>query len=55
LEVNIPAVMEKLEAVVMELVDCAYPLLTECVATSDISVAFHAADVVIFLGAMPRK
>jgi len=39
----------------MELVDCAFPLLTECVCTSEMSVAFDLADVVIFLGAMPRK
>jgi len=39
----------------MELTDCAFPLLTDCVCTSEMSVAFDKADVVIFLGAMPRK
>ncbi|MGI8938175.1 MAG: malate dehydrogenase [Iamia sp.] len=44
-----------LEGVAMELDDCAFPLLTETVRTDDAEVAFGDADIVFFVGAMPRK
>ena len=39
----------------MELDDCAFPLLTEVVCTDDANTAFGDADVVLLVGAMPRK
>jgi len=54
-DLNIPAVLSKLEGVAMELTDCAYPLLADIVVTGDLKVGFKDADVVVFLGAFPRK
>eukprot|EP01124_Arcella_intermedia_P014127 TRINITY_DN2051_c0_g1_i1.p1 TRINITY_DN2051_c0_g1~~TRINITY_DN2051_c0_g1_i1.p1 ORF type:complete len:261 (+),score=51.35 TRINITY_DN2051_c0_g1_i1:56-838(+) len=50
-EVALPA----LNAMVMELVDGAYPLLKGIVPTTDPEVAFKDADYVLFVGAFPRK
>ncbi|HEX7135731.1 MAG TPA: malate dehydrogenase [Iamia sp.] len=44
-----------LEGVAMELDDCAFPLLDGTVRTDDAEVAFGDADIVFFVGAMPRK
>lgn len=44
-----------LEGVVMELNDCAFPLLAGIVATDDLNVAFKDADYALLVGAMPRK
>jgi malate dehydrogenase len=43
-----------LEGVVMELRDCAFPLLADIVATDDAEVAFSEADYALLVGAMPR-
>ena len=44
-----------LEGVVMELNDCAFPLLNNIVATDDPNVAFKDCDFALLVGAMPRK
>ncbi len=46
--------MKTLEGVVMELRDCAFPLLTDIVATDDPAVGFKDADYAILVGARPR-
>ncbi|MBV9660096.1 MAG: malate dehydrogenase [Acidimicrobiales bacterium] len=43
-----------LEGVVMELDDCAFPLLHDVVATDDANVAFGDANVALLVGARPR-
>ena len=43
-----------LQGVVMELNDCAFPLLAGVVATDDASVAFKDADYALLVGARPR-
>ena len=43
-----------LRGVVMELADCAYPLLQDVVVTDDPAVAFRDADYAILVGARPR-
>ena len=43
-----------LEGVVMELNDCAFPLLAGTVATDDANVAFKDADYALLVGARPR-
>lgn len=43
-----------LEGVVMELNDCAFPLVQGIVATDDANVAFKDADVCLLVGARPR-
>jgi malate dehydrogenase len=44
-----------LDGVVMELEDCAFPLLAGTVATDDANVAFGDIDYALLVGAMPRK
>lgn len=44
-----------LEGVIMELNDCAFPLLHGCVATDDPNVAFKDVSHALLVGAMPRK
>lgn len=44
-----------LEGVIMELNDCAFPLLAGTVATDDPNVAFKGVDFALLVGAMPRK
>ena len=44
-----------LEGVIMELNDCAFPLLQGCVATDDPNVAFDDVSYALLVGAMPRK
>lgn len=51
---EIPPAMGALNGVVMELHDCAYPLLAGVVATDDPNVAFKDADYAYLVGARPR-
>lgn len=44
-----------LQGVVMELNDCAFPLLAGVVTTDDPNVAFKDVDYAYLVGAMPRK
>ena len=44
-----------LMGVVMELDDCAFPLLAGVVTTDDANVAFGDADYALLVGAMPRQ
>ena len=44
-----------LNGVVMELNDCAFPLLNNIVATDDPNLAFKDCDYALLVGAMPRK
>ena len=52
---EIPPAMNALQGVVMELNDCAYPLLHGIVATDDANAAFADAEYALLVGAMPRK
>jgi malate dehydrogenase len=47
--------MDALEGVVMELKDCALPLMIECIPTTDEATAFKDIDAAFLVGAMPRK
>ena len=51
---EIPPAMDALNGVVMELHDCAFPLVTGVVATDDPNVAFKDTDYAILVGARPR-
>ncbi len=51
---EIPPAMGALEGVVMELKDCAFPLLAEVVATDDPNVAFKDCQFALLVGARPR-
>jgi len=52
---EITPVLKSLDGIVMELNDCAYPLLKGVVATDSAEVAFKDIDAVLFVGAFPRK
>ena len=51
---EIPPAMNALQGVVMELNDCAYPLLHGIVATDDPDTGFADADFALLVGARPR-
>jgi len=52
---EIEPALPKCHGVVMELEDCAFPLVTELTATSDPAVAFKDADWCLLVGSVPRK
>lgn len=51
---EIPPAMNALNGVVMELNDCAFPLIQGIVATDDPNVAFKDTDYALLVGARPR-
>lgn len=52
---DINPMLPVLDGVVMELQDCAFPLLREIVPTADAKVGFEDIDVALLVGAMPRR
>ena len=54
LEVPFEKAQAALKGVMMELEDCAFPLLAGMVGTDDPEVAFKDADYALLVGAMPR-
>jgi len=52
---DIAPMMGVLNGVVMEIQDCAMPLVRDTVATDDPNVAFKDIDAAFLVGAMPRK
>ncbi|KAK0046831.1 malate dehydrogenase, partial [Biomphalaria pfeifferi] len=52
---DITPMMEVLNGVVMELQDCAIPLVKKITATDDPNVAFKDVNAAFMVGAMPRK
>ncbi len=53
--IEVEAALPTLEGVVMELDDCAFPLLTKVTATADLSVGFADINWAVLIGAAPRK
>lgn len=53
--IEIEPAMKALEGVVMELDDCAFPLLDDIVATSDLDTGFSDANWALLVGSVPRK
>ena len=51
---DIPPAMDALSGVVMELEDCAFPTLTNIIATDNAETAFGDAEFVLMVGARPR-
>ncbi|MBT8199007.1 MAG: malate dehydrogenase [Acidimicrobiia bacterium] len=52
---EITPALESLKGVVMELDDCAFPLLAGTVVTDDAEIGFGDANVALLVGAMPRR
>ncbi len=52
---EIEAALPSLQGVVMELEDCAFPLLSSVTPTADPKIAFKDADWALLIGSVPRK
>ena len=52
---DITPALPAVKGVVMELEDCAFPLLQDVVITDDPNVAFKDVDVALLVGARPRS
>lgn len=55
IEVDIPEILEKLKGTVMEIEDCAFPLLKGIVATGNLDEGFKGVNWCLLVGAAPRK
>ena len=53
--IEIPAAMDALGGVVMELHDCAFPLLQDVVATAELEEGFKNVNWALLVGSVPRK
>ncbi|MFP4068662.1 MAG: malate dehydrogenase [Verrucomicrobiota bacterium] len=53
--IEIPPALDALKGVVMELDDCAFPLLKDVVATTDLDEGFKDANWALLVGSVPRK
>ena len=51
---DLPQAQKAVKGVIMELEDCAFPLLAGMVATDDPNVAFKDAQIALLVGARPR-
>ena len=54
LEIPNEKAQQALQGVIMELDDCAFPLLVDVIGTDDPNVAFKDADYALLVGARPR-
>jgi malate dehydrogenase len=53
--IEIPAALGALDGVVMELHDCAFPLLESVVPTADLNEGFRDINWALLVGSVPRK
>jgi malate dehydrogenase len=53
--IEIPAVLGALEGVVMELHDCAFPLVQSILPTADLDEGFRDVNWALLVGSVPRK
>src|SRR5438477_3166290 len=53
--IEIPAMLGALEGVVMELHDCAFPLLESVIPTADLNEGFRDVNWALLVGSVPRK
>lgn len=53
--IELPQALNALKGVVMELDDCAFPLLRDVVQTSDINEGFKGVNWALLVGSVPRK
>ena len=51
---DLPQAQKAVQGVMMELQDCAFPLLDSMIATDNPEIAFKDADIAILVGARPR-
>ena len=55
IEVDVPEILERLKGTVMEIEDCAFPLLKGIVATGNLDEGFKDVNWCLLVGAAPRK
>src|SRR6201993_3771379 len=53
--IEIPAILGALDGVVMELDDCAFPLLETVIPTADLNEGFRDINWALLVGSVPRK
>jgi malate dehydrogenase len=53
--IEIPPALKVLEGVVMELHDCAFPLLHNVLATADLNEGFRGVSWALLVGSVPRR
>jgi malate dehydrogenase len=53
--IEIPSVLGALEGVVMELNDCAFPLVEAAIPTADLDEGFRDVNWALLVGSVPRK
>ena len=53
--IEIPNALDRLKGVIMELDDCAFPLLEEIVATTDLDEGFADVNWALLVGSVPRS
>src|SRR6202142_240569 len=53
--IEIPPALQALDGVVMELQDCAFPLLKGITATADLNEGFRGVNWALLVGSVPRK
>src|SRR5882762_9441297 len=53
--IEIPNALSALEGVVMELHDCAFPLLHSILPTADLNEGFRDVNWALLVGSIPRK
>ena len=53
--IEIEPALPALEGVCMELDDCAFPLLTDVIATADLNTGFRGVNWSLLVGSVPRK
>jgi malate dehydrogenase len=53
--IEIPSVLPVLEGVVMELDDCAFPLVKRILPTADLDEGFRGVNWALLVGSVPRK
>lgn len=51
---DVPQMASALRGTVMELEDCAFPLLRDVIATDDLRASFRDADLALLIGSRPR-
>jgi len=55
IEVDVPEILERLKGTVMEIEDCAFPLLKGVVQTGNLDEGFKGVNWCLLVGAAPRK
>jgi malate dehydrogenase len=53
--IEIPSALKALEGVVMELADCAFPLVMSIIPTTDLDEGFRGINWALLVGSVPRK